>query len=270
MPTLLIPVVIVAAIGLIAGLGLAIASIVMAVPVNEKEQAILEALPGANCGSCGYSGCAGYAAALAKGEAEGNLCSPGGAAAANKIAAILGVAAGEMTRKTACVRCVGNNDNTGTKYTYSGERTCFAAAQLGGGPQQCSFGCIGFGDCVNVCDYDAIQVCNGVAAVNPDNCVACGKCKAACPKGLIDIVPVYKEDTGFTTVLCQNHDKGGVTRKICQAGCIGCMRCVKACEFGAVSVENNLARVDYAKCTLCGKCLEVCAPKCITLVPLAR
>lgn len=160
---ILIPIIIVASIDMIAGLILAIASIVMHVPTDEKADAILEILPNANCGACGYSGCAGYAAALAKGEAEPNLCSPGGADVMKQIAELTGGAAGEMERKTALVMCMGSLDNTTRRMDYDGIQTCLAASQTTGGSSTCSFGCLGYGDCVTVCDHDAIEVCNGVA-----------------------------------------------------------------------------------------------------------
>ena len=261
MSAIFYPTIVVAVIGLIAGLGLAIASIVMAVPVNKKEQDVLDALPGANCGSCGFSGCSGYAAALAKGEADTNLCSPGGADTAKKIASILGVSGGEFVKKAAVVKCLGNCDNTRTKYEYRGEKSCAAAIQLEGGPMECPYGCMGFGDCVAACEYNAIKVCNGVASVDPSSCTGCGKCVKACPKGIIELATVSEKN--FVTVLCSNRDKGAQTRKQCGIGCIGCMKCVKACESGAISVNNFLASIDASKCTGCEKCVKVCVQGCI-------
>lgn len=258
---ILLAVLIVAGIGLIAGLGLAIASIVMAVPKDEKAEAVLEVLPGANCGACGYSGCAGYAAALSKGEAASGLCSPGGEAVVKAVAEVLGVEAGAVEYKTALVHCLGTYDNTTDRMEYQGIQSCAAAAQLYGGIGSCSYGCMGLGDCASVCEYGAITVCNGVASINPERCKGCSKCVAACPKKLISFVPLKTQ----AVVRCSNCQKGGETRKVCKTGCIGCMRCVKACEYGAVTVENFLARVDPQKCTGCGACLEVCKQGCITL-----
>lgn len=261
---ILIPILILAAIGLTAGLGLAIASKILAVPVNEKEQQIRDVLPGANCGACGFSGCDGYAKALADGTAGSTaLCSPGGAETAKNIAAILGVAGDSVVRRTALVRCRGCHENTGDKMAYSGVQTCRTANQLYGGPGACAYGCIGLGDCVNVCEYGALHIREGVAAVNPALCTACGKCVRACPKDLITLFPAAEVKAA---VLCNSKAKGAQTRKDCKAGCIGCKKCEKVCESGAVEVSANLAHIDPEKCTACGKCVENCPQHCIELI----
>ena len=259
---ILFPVMIVGIIGLLAGVGLAVAAIVMAVPVDRKAQAIKEALPGANCGACGYSGCEGYAKALSEGSAPAGLCSPGGAQVAEEIASILGTAPAQVEYKTALVRCNGTTQNTGVKMEYDGLRSCSAASMFYGGTGKCSYGCIGYGDCVAACEYGAIQICNGVAVINPARCKGCNKCVTVCPKHIIELVSAQ----AASVVRCHNQDKGGETRKQCSAGCIGCMRCVKACEFDAVHVKNFLATVDYDKCTGCGKCNEVCPVGCISIL----
>ena len=191
MTQILIPVVLVAAIGLIAGLGLAVASVVFAVPKDEKAEAVREVLPGANCGACGYSGCDGYAAALSKGETtECNKCTPGGNDVAQQVAAIMGMEAGNITPQVAAVMCCGNAQNVEEKLDYSGVRSCKIATQLFGGPKTCVHGCIGFGDCVRVCPYEAIFICDGVARINPDKCRACKLCINTCPRHLIDLFPL--------------------------------------------------------------------------------
>ncbi len=268
MSTIITAVIIVAAIGLIAGLGLAIASKVMAVPVDEKAAAIRECLPGANCGACGFSGCDGYAAALSSGETEDTaLCSPGGNEAAKGIAAVLGVEAGNVKPKVAVVLCQGNNQNVGTKLDYSGVESCKMAAQLFGGPKNCIYGCLGFGDCVKKCPYEAIFICDGVARINPDRCRACKMCINTCPRNLIELLPLETAQAG---VFCKNRDKGAKTRKQCAVGCIGCMKCAKVCENGAITVENNVAHVDYEKCIGCGKCAEACPVKAVNLVKITK
>ena len=261
MNQILLAIFIVAGIGLIAGLGLAIASIVMAVPKDEKAEAIQEILPGANCGACGYSGCAGYASALAKGEAENGLCAPGGQAVAEQVAGLLGIDAGQVQKQSAFVHCLGSYDHTSQRMDYQGISSCAAAAQLFGGTGECSYGCIGLGDCAAVCEYDAVHVCNGVASIDPSRCRGCSQCVTACPKGLISLAPVKRQ----AMVRCSNCDKGGEARKACVTACIGCMRCVKECPVGAVEVKNFLARVNPETCTGCGKCVEVCKPGCLTL-----
>lgn len=257
--SILLAVIIVVVIGLIVGIVLAVASIIMAVPVDEKAAAIQEQLPGANCGACGFSGCAGYAAALSKGEAELGLCSVGGQAAIDAIAPIIGAEAVASVPKTAVVHCNGNDDNTSKVTRYQGIQSCMAANQIYGGMGECSYGCIGFGDCMAVCEYGAIKVENGVAAVDPELCKACGKCVNACPKQLITIEPKKSR----AIVKCSNCDKGAVTRKACKVGCIGCMKCVKTCEHDAIKVEKFHAIVDPEKCVGCGKCADQCPQKII-------
>lgn len=268
MNPILLAIILVAGIGLICGIGLSVASELMAVPKDETADKIRECLPGANCGACGFSGCDGYAAALSEGKTkETNLCAPGGADTAADIAAVLGVEAGEIVPMSAFVHCNGTPENTEIKLNYQGKQSCKMASQLFGGPKECVYGCIGYGDCVNACEYDAIKISDGVARVNPMLCKACKKCISICPKGLIELVPMYKT---LATVTCKNHNKGAFTRKECKVGCIGCMKCQKACEFGAVTVENNTAHVDYSKCTGCGKCVEQCPTGSIKNITLGK
>ena len=252
-------VIVVVVIGLIAGLVLSIAAIVFAVPVDEKQEAVRACLPGANCGACGFSGCDGYAKALADGTAEIGLCSPGGADVAEECAEILGKAAGAMEKKVALIQCAGHCDNVSTKLEYQGVQTCQAVSMMYNGDSACSFGCLGYGDCAAACPENAITICNGLATVNTEVCVGCGICAKTCPKGVIAIVP----EKFNHHVLCVNKDKGAETRKVCKTGCIGCMKCQKTCEFGAITVVNNNATIDYSKCTNCGKCAEVCPVKAI-------
>lgn len=256
------PVIIVGAIGLLAGVILAVASIVMAVPKDEKAEALEEILPGANCGACGYSGCSGYAAAMSKGEAQPGLCSPGGPAVAKKCAEILGAGDVEMEVKAALVHCMGSYDNTTDKMVYDGMEGCNAAILLAGGSSSCLFGCMGLGDCVRACEYGAIEVCNGLAKIDPALCKACGKCVSACPKGLITLAPVKKQ----AVVRCQNCDKGKAVMDVCKVGCISCTKCVKTCPEGAISMQNGCAAVDPHKCTGCGQCAEACPRHVITML----
>ncbi len=265
---IILAVLIVSVIGLLLGLGLAIASVVFAVPVDEKEVAVRECLPGANCGACGFTGCDGYAAALAKGEtAECNLCTPGGNDTAKAIAEVMGLEAGKITPMVAAVMCQGNKMNVEEKLEYSGVHSCKIATQLFGGPKNCVYGCIGFGDCVEVCPYEAIFICDGVARINPDKCRACKKCIKSCPRGLIDLFPL---DTTKAAVLCKNHAKGGETRKQCKSGCIGCMKCVKICPVDAVKVDKFCATVDYDKCIGCGKCHAECPVGAIDIYTIKK
>ncbi len=259
MSPIILAVIVVASIGLIAGLGLSICSVIMAVKSDETVEALRNELPGANCGACGYSGCDGYAEALAKGESKPGLCTPGGTEVNNKLGEILGISV-EMTEpKVAKVLCNGTLHNTSNKMFYTGVETCKAANMLYSGTSACAFGCLGFGDCQRACMFDAITVKDGLAYVDKSKCTACSACVKACPKGIISLLPASEK----ATVLCCNKDKGAVAKKVCDAACIGCGKCARVCEFGAVTVENNLARIDPEKCTLCGACVESCPTKCI-------
>ncbi len=247
-------IVIVVVVGLIAGLILSVASIVFNVPVDEKEEALLEVLPGANCGACGFSGCSGYAAALAKGEAKVGLCAPGGPDVAEECAEVLGVSAGNVEKKVAVIRCGGHCDNVDHKMEYKGIDTCQAASQMFGGDSACQYGCLGYGDCAAACPEHAITVCNGLATVDASLCTGCGICAKTCPKQVIIVAPAKFRQH----VRCVNADKGAETRKICKTGCIGCMKCQKECPFGAITVKDFHASIDYEKCKNCGKCKQVC------------
>lgn len=265
---IIIALVVLVIIALVCAVILTLAASFFAVKENEKVVAVRDCLPGANCGACGFSGCDGYAAALSSGEAtDTTLCSPGGNDAAKAIAEVLGVSAGDVKPKVAVVLCQGNHANVNTKLDYNGVESCKMAAQLFGGPKDCIYGCLGYGDCVKACPYEAIFICDGVARINPDACKACKMCINTCPKNLIELLPL---DTVQAGVFCKNRDKGAKTRKQCKVGCIGCMKCVKACEYGAVSVKDNVAHVDYEKCIGCGKCAEACPVKAINLVDIKR
>lgn len=249
------------AIGLLGGALLAVISTICDKgDDNPKLSEIREVLPGANCGSCGFAGCDSYAEAIANGTAEPNLCAPGGTATAEKLSKILGVKI-ETVEKVATVTCNGCNDNTDTKYNYTGLISCAVAASLYDGPMSCKFGCIGFGDCVSACEFNAISVTNGVATVDESICKGCGKCADVCPKQIIKIVK--KKKSAF--VLCNNKEKGAAAKKTCKAACIGCGICAKKCEAGAIKVENFLASIDVDKCTGCGICASACPQKIIVL-----
>ena len=255
---ILIPVIIIAVIGLIAGLGLSFASKYMAVAVDETEAELREALPGANCGACGFSGCDGYAAALAKGEAQPNLCSPGGDATAKKIGEILKVEV-SSNPKTALIACNNSCDKTKRAFAYEGLQSCTAASLLQGGPLDCKYGCIGLFDCANACPFGAIMTESGHPVVCNDLCVGCGRCVNTCPKGIIKLVPKNFK----TAVLCNNKEKGAPVVQACQSSCLACTMCERTCEKGAIKVINNLAQIDYELCDGCGKCKEVCKRKVI-------
>jgi len=252
--------VIVAAVGIFVGLFLGVAGIKFKVEVDEKEEAVLSALPGNNCGGCGYAGCSGLAAAIAKGEAPVNACPVGGEAVGNQIAEIMGVVAEATVKKVAYVHCQGDCDKAKVDYEYCGITDCRMMGFVpGGGPKTCNSGCLGYGTCAQVCPFGAITVENGVAVVNKDKCKACGKCVEVCPKHLISLIPY---DAKFA-VACSSTDKGPVAMKACSSACIGCGLCMKACPNGAVKVENFHAIIDQEKCVGCGLCAEKCPKKAI-------
>jgi len=257
---ILIAAAIIGVLGLFIGLFLGVAGIKFAVEVDEKEEAVLAALPGNNCGGCGYAGCSGLAAAIAKGEAEVNACPVGGEAVGKEIAAIMGVEAGDSVRMTAFVKCNGDCGKTTVDYEYTGVEDCNMLSFVpNGGPKSCNYGCLGYGTCVKVCPFDAIHVEMGVAVVDKEKCKACGKCVAACPKKLIELIPY---DAKYA-VACSSTDKGPVAMKACSSACIGCGICIKTCPNGAVKVENFHAIIDQEKCVGCGLCAEKCPKKAI-------
>ena len=247
--------------GVIIGILLGIAGEKFGVEVDEKEVAVRGCLPGNNCGGCGFPGCDGLAAAIAKGEAPVNACPVGGDNVANAIAQIMGVDAGDSVKMTAYVKCAGSCEKAKDQYEYVGPKDCkLAMNNPGGGAKACSYGCTGYGNCKNVCPFGAIEIVDGIAKVNPELCKACGKCVAECPKHLIELVPV----DAVCVVQCSSKDRGVDVKKVCQAGCIGCGLCARNCPVDAITVENNIAHIDQEKCTHCGVCKEKCPVKIIS------
>ncbi|MCK9479359.1 MAG: RnfABCDGE type electron transport complex subunit B [Firmicutes bacterium] len=256
---ILIAVAALGATGLVLGLLLAGASKYLEVEQDERIPIIIDLLPGANCGACGYAGCAAFAQALAEGKAPVNGCPVGGAKTSEKLAKVLGVKSDSGSEKVAVVLCRGVDGAAKKKFVYEGIESCEIAHNLSGGDKVCNFGCLGFGDCFNVCRFDAIKIENGVAVIDPEKCTACGLCINACPKGIIRFKPKDK----IYSVRCLSQEKGAQMKNICSAGCIACRLCEKACEFDAIKVVDNIAVIDYSKCTDCGKCFEVCPKKII-------
>jgi Na+-translocating ferredoxin:NAD+ oxidoreductase subunit B len=251
---------VVAGVGLFIGLFLGFAAKTFAVEQDEREIKVRELLPGANCGGCGYPGCDGLAAAIAKGEAPANACPVANKEAHMQIAEVMGTTVEDSEKQVAFVKCVGTCDKTQVKYEYYGVQDCNKAAVVPGkGNKKCSYGCMGLGSCVWVCAFDAIHIVNGIAVVDKEKCTGCSTCTAQCPNKLIEMVPAKAR----TLVGCSSLDKGKDVKAACSAGCIGCKLCVKACEFDAIHVDNNLAYIDYSKCTNCGKCAAVCPVKVI-------
>lgn len=246
--------------GIIIGVLLGIAGEKFEVAVDEKEVAVRECLPGNNCGGCGFPGCDGLAAAIAKGEAQVNACPVGGEPVAAKIGSIMGVGAGNSVKMTAYVKCAGTCEKAKENYEYVGPEDCrLALNNPGGGAKACTYGCTGYGNCKKVCPFDAIAIIDGVAVVDSDKCKACGKCIAECPRHLIELVPA----DAVYHVRCNSRDKGVEVKKSCQTGCIGCGLCAKNCPSEAITVQDNLAHIDQDKCIECGNCKEKCPVKVI-------
>jgi electron transport complex, RnfABCDGE type, B subunit len=251
---------VVSGLGLLIGLFLGAVSRKFEVPVDEKEARVRELLPGANCGGCGYAGCDACAKAIASGEAPADACPVANNEIHMEIAKVIGRSVEATEKKVAFVKCAGTCDRSKINSTYYGPKDCKLAAGIGGnGSKGCGYGCLGFGSCVKVCAFDAIHIVDGVAEVDKEKCTSCGMCVAECPVHIIELVP-YKANT---MVACSSHDKGKDVKTVCSIGCIGCKLCEKACEFDAVHVNDNLAKIDYAKCTNCGACAKACPVKVI-------
>ena len=246
--------------GLTIGILLGIAGKKLYVEVDEKELLVRDLLPGSNCGGCGYAGCDALAKAIASGEVGVNACPVASQEAYIEIGKVMGVEAELTERQVAYVKCSGTCDKTKVKYEYFGVPDCNKAALVPGkGNKVCSYGCMGFGSCVKACAFDAIHIVNGIAVVDKEKCTGCSKCTVECPLQLIELVPAKARHL----VACNSYDKGKDVKAACSAGCIGCKLCMKACEYDAITVENNLAYIDYSKCTNCGKCATVCPVKVI-------
>lgn len=227
---------------------------------DPKIDEVQEALPGANCGGCGYPGCRGFAEALVKaGKIDGFFCPVGGNETMKKIGNILGLKVEEKAPQIAVIRCNGTFQNAPSKVKYDGYLSCSFVNLLFSGESTCPYGCLGCGDCVRACIFDAIYINNetGLPVVIEDKCTACGACVKACPRSIIELRNKGPKGKRIY-VNCINKEKGAIARKNCSVACIGCGKCVKVCEFDAIKLENNLAYIDYIKCRLCRKCVEVC------------
>lgn len=225
-------------------------------------------LPGANCGGCGFAGCRGMADALVKNDDISTLfCPVGGGDTMKSIASYLGKAAPDKEPMVATVRCGGVCDKRPRTNTFDGAKSCAVVSSLYVGETACAYGCLGYGDCVEACVFDAIRINpeTGIAEVDAEKCTACGACVKACPKNIIELRKKWPKGRAVY-VGCMSKDKGAVVMKACKTGCIGCGKCEKVCAFGAITVENNLAYIDPQKCKLCRKCVNECPTGAIKLV----
>ena len=263
MPNIIYAVIVLGVLAIVFGLVLAVAAKAFEVQVDPRLPQIQAALAGANCGGCGYPGCAGCAEAILAGKAPVNACAPAGADGAAKIAAIMGLEAVGGERMVAHVMCNGG-ECAGHNFDYRGVSDCLAATKVcGGDAKSCRYGCFGFGSCVAACKFDAIHVVNGVAVVDKEKCTNCGACRAACPRKLIREVP-YKQKV---FVNCSNKDKGPAAMKVCERSCIACGMCERTCKFDAIHVVDGVAVIDYTKCKNCTMCAKACPRNAIEPIP---
>ena len=261
--SILIPTLTLGSLALVFGYILGYAAKVFQVQVDERVDKIVEALPGANCGSCGFPGCNGYAEAIVEKDADINLCPPGGAKVANNIAEIMGKTASDKEKLFAIIHCAsGGYHNTNIKYEYNGITSCKAVSLLSSGINQCNYGCVFQNDCIKACKFGAISLNkDGIKIINKDKCTGCSACSKVCPRALIRMVPISKT----VSIPCSSKDKGVIAKKNCgnSSACIGCGLCAKKCPFQAIHLDNHLVRIDYEKCMNCGLCVLQCPTKII-------
>ena len=266
---------VIVAIGLLALLGVAGALLLYftsrrwGVADDPRVDSVTDELPGANCGGCGYKGCRDFAKACVDSvDSTGGIaslqCPVGGRPTMEAVADILGVSASATVRRVAVLRCAGTCSVRKEIAHYDGPRSCAVETNTGAGTLSCPFGCLGCGDCVDVCTFGGIYIdqATGIAAVDPDVCTACGACVKACPRNLLSITDVKPQ----ALVACSNTEKGAVARAECSAACIACTKCVRVCPEGAMSMGDNVAVCDASKCTACGKCVEGCPTGAISLI----
>lgn len=247
-------------IGCVSALALAVADRFLSAKEDPRIAEIINLLPGANCGVCGFAGCAGYARAIVLDNEELTRCAPGGTAVAEAIAKYLGREAGSVEKRVAIVLCGGDSTATTRKFAYNGITDCAAANATAGGDKGCAYGCLGYGSCARVCPVQAIRVENGLAKVNKDLCIGCGKCVAVCPRKLIKLVPASET----IHILCSSKDKGPVVKKVCSKGCLGCKICTKFADKGAIVMDGFLATRDYAHPLTNDAVIAKCPGHCIS------
>lgn len=263
MTIILTAIAILAVLGILFGAGLAVSARIFHVETDPRLEEVAEALPGINCGACGYPGCDGYAAAVIGGE-KPDLCIPGGPETALAVAHVMGVHLdSEQTPVRAFVRCQGDPGACPERFVYDGIEDCRAAQLVQGGPKQCEYGCLGFGECARACPFDAIEMsAERLPSVNKDKCTGCGACVRACPRGIIELVP----ETAQIGLACCNLDAAKAARQACKYACIKCRRCVKAMPEGAVEMRDNLPRLCYDGGHDFVPALDACPMKCFVFI----
>ena len=247
-------------IGCLSAIALAVADKFISVKEDPRIGQVTDILPGANCGGCGFAGCADYAKAIVQGKAEPNHCAPGGAAVAAAIAECLGMKAEAVEKKVAIVLCSGDNEAAVRRFRYNGITDCAAANATAGGDKGCTYGCLGYGTCARVCPVSAISIVNGIAKVDPNRCIGCGKCTTVCPRKIIHLVPASEK----IHILCSSKEKGPAVRKVCSKGCLGCRLCTKFADEGSIVMDGFLATRDYTHPLTNEEVVAKCPGHCIT------
>lgn len=273
MSTLIITIAVIGLTGLTGAVLLYVVARRFSVDEDPRVGAIVDLLPGANCGGCGLKGCRDFAATcVARGDLAGIWCPVGGQEVMDRVASIIGVDAAAVEPRIAVLRCNGSCAARPQRAVYDGARSCAVMAAVAVGERGCSYGCLGCGDCVSVCNFGALSIDpeTSLPVVDPDRCTACGACTRACPRHLLELRPRGRRDRRVW-VACSNRDRGAVARKTCSAACIGCGKCQRTCPFGAIDLVDNLAYIDPQRCRACGKCIEGCPTGAIlsTLPPRA-
>lgn len=262
---MLAPTALLTGMGLVSGLGLAVAAKFFAVEVDPRQEQIADSLPGANCGGCGLAGCSDFASAVVAGKISPADCPVADDETAQLIAEIMGITVEAKDPQVAIVLCQGNIDIAAKKYRYNGLASCASASLLGGGDKGCGQGCLGLADCQRVCGFDAVEMTTeGIAIIIPERCTACGQCITACPKDIIKLIPANSE----IHVLCSSHEKGAAAKKNCGTFCLGCKKCEKFYgEIKQIKIDSFLALVDYNNPPTNPEVAEVCPADAIVYLP---
>lgn len=263
MESIIATVVVIAVLGLIGAILLLAVSKTLGVKEDGRLAYLVGILPGVNCGSCGFPGCESYAKALLEADAAPNACTVGGDVVAEEVAAFLGVEAQSPVARKAIVSCKGSSQHINPHFEFEGVQSCRVFSTLFYSSLSCPFGCLGFGDCVALCEFGAISITDDIASVDQALCIGCGKCISVCPRGVISMHEQRGSEL-ISIVTCKNTMNPKKTREVCSIGCIGCQKCVKECPVQAITVTDNLASIDSRRCIGCGTCVSTCPTSAIS------